>query len=54
MKKKSKMSDSEEKYKNCRRCAHESELDIIGSFCYLCKRNAPDKRIDWFEEKKEQ
>lgn len=51
---KKKTSDLEEKYKTCGRCAHESEPDITGSVCYLCKRNATDNRIDWFEEKKEE
>ena len=46
------MSDLEEKYKTCGRCVHESDSeDINESFCYLCKRNATDNRIDWFEEK---
>lgn len=45
------MSDLEEKYKTCERCTHKNDLDITGSFCYLCKRNTTDNRIDWFEEK---
>ena len=54
-KEKSKMSNLEEKYKICGRCVHESDPeDYEESFCYLCKRNATDNRIDWFKEKKEE
>ena len=50
------MSDLEERYKTCGRCIHdgESNLNIVGSTCYLCKRNLDDHRIDWFEEKKKE
>ena len=48
------MSDLLEKYKTCGRCIHaEDSSDIVGSICYLCKRNPDDHRIDWFEERKE-
>lgn len=46
---KKKTSDLEEKHKTCGKCAHKNDLDITGSVCYLCKRNATDNRIDWFE-----
>lgn len=40
-----------ERYKTCGRCTHqEDDPDIVGSTCYLCKRNSTDHRIDWFEE----
>lgn len=42
----------EEEIKTCGRCIHDEEsADIVGSSCYLCKRNPTDNRIDWFEEK---
>ena len=44
------MSDLSEKYKTCGRCIHDEEGDIVGSACYLCKRNPDDHRIDLFEE----
>ena len=49
------MSDLDERYKTCGRCVYDGEgsPDIVGSTCYLCKRNPTDNRIDWFEEKKE-
>jgi len=38
---------------SCSRCIHkEKSTEIVGSTCYLCKRNPKDHRIDWFEEKK--
>lgn len=44
-----------EELKTCGRCVHDGEsADIVGSSCYLCKRNPEDHRIDWFEEKKEE
>lgn len=44
-----------EENKTCGRCIHDEEsADIVGSSCYLCKRNPEDHRIDWFEEKKEE
>ena len=45
------MSDLSEKYKTCGRCIHDEEVDIVGSACYLCKRNPSDHRIDLFEER---
>ena len=45
------MSDLSEKYKTCGRCIHDEEGDIVGSSCYLCKRNPDDHRIDLFEER---
>lgn len=50
------MSNLEERYKTCGRCIHdgESNPNIVGSTCYLCKRNLDDHRIDWFEEKKKE
>ena len=45
------MSDLSEKYKTCGRCIHDEEGDIVGSACYLCKRNPDDHRIDLFEER---
>lgn len=49
------MIDLDERYKTCGRCVYDGEgsPDIVGSTCYLCKRNPTDNRIDWFEEKKE-
>ena len=40
--------------KTCDGCVRVGEgLDIVGSTCYLCKRNPVDHRIDWFEEERE-
>ena len=48
-------NDISEQYKTCGRCIHDSESsDIVGSTCYMCKRNPDDHRIDWFEKKKEE
>lgn len=48
------MNDLAERYKTCGRCIHDGDSpDIVGSFCYLCSRNPTDRRIDWFEAKKE-
>lgn len=42
-----------EQLKTCGRCIHDGESgNIVGSTCYMCKRNPEDHRIDWFEEKK--
>lgn len=46
------MSDLPERYKTCGRCIHDEDGDIVGSACYLCKRNPSDHRIDWFEERR--
>ena len=46
-------SNLPERYKTCGRCVHDKEGDIVGSTCYMCKRNSTDHRIDWFEERKE-
>lgn len=49
------MSDLPERYKTCGRCIHDGDNpDIVGSTCYLCKRNPDDHRIDWFEERREE
>lgn len=49
------MSDLPERYKTCGRCIHDGDSpDIVGSTCYLCKRNPDDHRIDWFEERREE
>lgn len=55
-KEESNMNDLEERYKTCGRCVHDGEDDpnIVGTTCYLCKRNPDDHRIDWFESKKEE
>ena len=38
---------------SCSRCIHKEESSsIVGSTCYMCRRNSKDHRIDWFEEKK--
>ena len=48
-------NDIPEQYKTCGRCIHDNESsDIVGSTCYMCKRNPDDHRIDWFEKKKEE
>lgn len=47
------MSDLPKSHKTCGRCVHCENADIVGSTCYLCKRNPDDHRIDWFEERKE-
>lgn len=48
-------SNISEQYKTCGRCIRDGESsDIVGSTCYMCKRNPDDHRIDWFEEKKEE
>lgn len=33
----------------CERCKYSNVVDAIGTKCYLCKRNATDHRIDYFE-----
>ena len=46
--------DLPERYKTCGRCIHDGDSpDIVGSYCYNCKRNPNDRRIDWFEAKKD-
>lgn len=46
--------DLSERYKTCGRCIHDGDCpDIAGSYCYNCKRNPNDHRIDWFEAKKD-
>ena len=38
---------------SCSRCIHKEEnSSMVGSTCYMCRRNSKDHRIDWFEEKK--
>ena len=47
-------NDLPERYKTCGRCIHDGDCpDIVGSYCYNCKRNPNDHRIDWFEAKKD-
>ena len=42
------------RYKTCGRCIHDGDCpDIVESYCYNCKRNPNDHRIDWFEAKKD-
>ena len=49
------MNSLSENYKTCDRCIRiEDNPDIVGSTCYLCKRNPYDHRIDWFEERKDE
>lgn len=44
------VSNMDEQFETCSNCIHEGESgDIVGSSCYLCKRNPEDHRIDWFE-----
>lgn len=39
-----------EPYESCSMCAHKGNTyEIMGSTCYLCRRNPVDNRIDWFE-----
>lgn len=46
--------DLPERYKTCGRCIHDGDCpDVVGSYCYMCKRNPNDRRIDWFEAKKD-
>lgn len=46
--------DLPERYKTCGRCIHDGDCpDIVGSYCYNCKRNPNDHRIDWFEAKRD-
>lgn len=48
------LDDLPERYKTCGRCIHDGDCpDIVGSYCYNCKRNPNDHRIDWFEAKKD-
>ena len=43
-----------EKYKTCGRCVHDGDdPDNTQSYCYMCRRNFNDNRIDNFELKKE-
>lgn len=55
-KEESNMNDLPERYKTCGRCIHDGEddPDIIGTTCYLCKRNPDDHRIDYFEQRKDE
>ena len=43
-----------EKYKTCGRCVHDGDNpDNTQSYCYMCRRNFNDNRIDNFKWKKE-
>lgn len=45
-------SEVRESLKTCGRCIHDGKSqDIVGTPCYMCKRNSEDNRIDWFEER---
>lgn len=45
----------EERRKTCGKCVNDGVYaNIVGSVCYLCKRNPVDNRTDRFEEKKDE
>lgn len=44
-------SELKDEYMNtvCERCKYSEVPDAFGTKCYLCKRNATDHRVDYFE-----